>query len=272
LQTLYDQLKVTDPEENRTYYDYLLDQIAEVERAQSELVAQYRSMMDATSDFSALKQSMSNPHTGSNAEELASWLVPIHEAFTEQGVFADEVIAFLKYVDEYDRTNIAAYQEDLLKAERYSGQRVKKWDEDLEQWVNTDEVDEAAGLTNLLIDLTAAGFATDLGNGSWELLDIDDLNIAAHALGISADYLKDLLDSLTRHGELMAYAKNLDEAQVNAAEAQQRANEQMQVWMDMQRQGASQDEINVQWEQGVMPALQYTADTAATVRRFENGD
>ena len=146
---------------HKTKIDQLYQQLAQYQ-------ALYAEQEKLFSRFSEFERAQSSANAGDTYNDIQGYLKTQQENYDKGLVGTDEFKAYTALFDEWGRESLAAYEENSQKMRRYI-------------------TDDHTGIKNLFDDLVAEGYGT-LKDNEYSF-DIPDLSEAAHALGVSEEFL-----------------------------------------------------------------------------------
>ena len=213
--------------------DNLYNQLAQYQ-------AFYGQAQELFSARGAWQRAQQTENAGASYTELQGYLQTQEDAWKNGLIGTDEFKAYTAIFDEWGRDSLAAYTENRDKIQRYL-------------------TDDITGVTNLYDDLVKAGYGTKTDTSF--SLDMSDMSEAAHALGISEEFLAYGLERAQDYGATNDYVRDAIQGELKLQEITHDTAEAIAKKNELIAQGAPQDVIDEQIQK-----IQELDQSAANIR------
>jgi len=175
-------------------------------------------------------RALQTANAGDTYNEIRDYLKTQEENFEQGLIGTDDFKTFTAMYDEWGRDTQAAYIKNH---------------EQMKQYLTED----ATGMANFFNDLVATGYAQKTGEASWHLNDIRDTAQAAHAMGMSEEFLTYMLGKSEDYGFHIDYVKDQIDGELKLQETIHETADLIERRNELIAKGAPQeviDEANAQ--------------------------
>lgn len=214
----------------------------------ASLQALYDQQQESLSRYSAWETAKSTANAGDKYTNLQGSWKDVQEMFSNGLTGTDDFKTFVAYFDEWGMGTIDAYNRNKDMITRYL-------------------TEDGKGMKNFYDDLVAKGFGTKEGN--IYSIGIEDTEAAAHAMGMSEEALKMLLDRGEDYGFRNTWVETELDGELKLQETTEQLIEEQERLQNMRANGATaeqiknQEDLVSQIKDNMKNYIENTADVAA---------
>lgn len=214
----------------------------------ASLQALYDQQQESLSRYSAWETAKSTANAGDKYTNLQGSWKDVQDMFSNGLTGTDDFKTFVAYFDEWGMGTIDAYNRNKDMITRYL-------------------TEDGKGMKNFYDDLVAKGFGTKEGN--IYSIGIEDTEAAAHAMGMSEEALKMLLDRGEDYGFRNTWVETELDGELKLQETTEQLIEEQERLQNMRANGATaeqiknQEDLVSQIKDNMKNYIENTADVAA---------
>lgn len=226
----------------------------EVLQERAQYFAQYQAQMEKLNAHAMVDFADSTKNEGANYDKGEQYYQDAKKAYENGLIGTDDFKARAAYFDAYGFKDVASFEKNLPKIERYM-------------------TEDSTGVSNFLSDLQSKGLATTtaLSDGTEGLaMNFKSMAEAAQKMGMSEQWFTDMFGKLKDYGAEGSIVTSMEDATLQTKDLQTQLTDAKEEYADLIAQGASSDVLKKKQEE-IDGIKQNLSDLNETTKSYVEG-